>query len=200
MGNLYLARHCKTAWNLEHRIQGRTDIPLCEIGIEEAKMNVGFLEALKISKIYSSPLTRGRQTATIYATALEVPYETRDGLLEMDMGEWEGKTALELSALKPSLYLQWIEDPRNVPLVPGSKEDVFTAQRRILSTILAIYKENDEEKNVLVIIHKYICSLLRCALQGLELNHFKKEIIETTLPQNLSIVSSQVIEKCLSNC
>ncbi|TFE66709.1 phosphoglycerate mutase [Methylacidiphilum sp. Yel] len=200
MGNLYLARHCKTAWNLEHRIQGRTDIPLCEIGIEEAKTNIGLLEALKIGKIYSSPLIRGRQTAAIYATALHVPYETRDGLLEIDMGEWEGKTILELSAQVPSLYLQWIEDPRNVPLVPGSKEDVFRAQRRILSTIFAIYKENDEQKNVLVIIHKYIGSLLRCALQGLELTHFKKEIIETTLPQNLSIVSSEFIEKCLSNC
>ena len=32
---VYLLRHGKTAWNLEGRYQGRSDIPLCEAGKQE---------------------------------------------------------------------------------------------------------------------------------------------------------------------
>ncbi|QSR89683.1 histidine phosphatase family protein [Methylacidiphilum caldifontis] len=194
MGALYFARHCKTAWNLEHRIQGRTDIPLCEVGIEEAKKNSRLIAQLNIGRVYSSPLIRGKQTAQIYAQSLNIPYEIKEELIEMDMGEWEGKTAQELSLLKPSVYLEWIEDPRRVPLVPGSKEDVFSAQKRIVKAVRDVYFQQAKDFNILIILHKYICSLLRCALQNLDLNHFKQEIIESTLPQNVSVDSPKVFE------
>ncbi|WP_048810478.1 histidine phosphatase family protein [Candidatus Methylacidiphilum infernorum] len=194
MGVLYFARHCKTAWNLEHRIQGHTDIPLCEAGIKEAKNNVPIIKNLNITKIYSSPLARGRQTAEIYAQYLGVPQEIRKDLIEMDMGEWEGKTAQELSLFSPSLYLKWIQDPRLVPLVPGSKEDVYSAQRRIVEAVKEIYFKEARLFNVLIILHKYICSLLRCALQNFELSHFKNEIIESTLPQDLAVSSPEFFQ------
>ena len=64
MAWIALVRHGVTDWNLRGIIQGRTDIPLSEIGIKklrETKLCDEFLRA----KWTTSPLQRAMQTAAI---------------------------------------------------------------------------------------------------------------------------------------
>jgi probable phosphoglycerate mutase len=94
-------RHGQTLWNLEHRFQGSTDIPLDEVGIAQAARGASLLAGLAPSRIVSSPLSRASATADALATltALPVAYDPR--LVERFGGSWEGLTGDEIWARFP---------------------------------------------------------------------------------------------------
>ncbi|WP_169566912.1 histidine phosphatase family protein [Sneathiella limimaris] len=89
---LLVIRHGKTEWNLQKKLQGRRDIPLCEEGIEELKTAIIPAE-FQMFEWVSSPLQRAIQTAQILG-ATDLSIENR--LIEMDFGAWEGHTIKEL--------------------------------------------------------------------------------------------------------
>jgi len=64
---LWLVRHGATAWNLERRYQGQSDIPLAPLGRAQACWVGRRLRLEHIRAIYSSDLQRTRETATIIA-------------------------------------------------------------------------------------------------------------------------------------
>lgn len=66
---LVIWRHGRTAWNLEHRFQGQTDVPLDEVGVAQAKAAARMLMALRPQIIVSSNLSRARDTAAPLAAA-----------------------------------------------------------------------------------------------------------------------------------
>ena len=87
---LYVARHGQTRWNSQNRVLGRTDIPLNETGIEQAKGLAEKAASLGIDIIISSPLKRARQTADIVGGALGLNVLADDRLIEFDFGAFEG--------------------------------------------------------------------------------------------------------------
>ncbi|MDX6750262.1 histidine phosphatase family protein [Geminicoccaceae bacterium 1502E] len=87
MRELCLVRHGLTGWNTEGRIQGRTDVPLCEEGRREVRgwrLPPGFERA----RCLSSPLERALETARLLGFA-EPAVDPR--LVEMAWGAWEGE-------------------------------------------------------------------------------------------------------------
>ena len=63
MTKLLLIRHGRSMWNSEGRIQGQVDIPLDEVGVQQAERVARRLQSQPIDAIYSSPLLRARATA-----------------------------------------------------------------------------------------------------------------------------------------
>lgn len=104
---LVLWRHGQTAWNVERRFQGKTDIPLDETGITQADRAARLLSGLRPTAIVSSPLQRAAVTAQALArvTGLDVEFD-RD-LSERDGGEWEGLTAAEIRERYPTEHAIW---------------------------------------------------------------------------------------------
>ena len=87
---LYLMRHGLTDWNREHRLQGKTDIPLNEEGRNMAAAAADEYRDLHIDICYSSPLKRAYETATILLKNRDIPIIIDDRLSEMSFGEYEG--------------------------------------------------------------------------------------------------------------
>ena len=87
---LYIIRHGKTDWNNERKLQGRTDIPLNEEGIEMARRARDEYRNVPFDICYCSPLKRARQTADILLEGRDIPIITDDRLLEMSFGIYEG--------------------------------------------------------------------------------------------------------------
>ncbi|MBT3767674.1 MAG: histidine phosphatase family protein [Rhodospirillaceae bacterium] len=87
----YFLRHGQTDWNLEHRCQGQTDVPLNATGIGQAGDAKARLTDIPIATICCSPLGRARQTAEIVNEALNCRFVVIDGLQECRFGEAEGK-------------------------------------------------------------------------------------------------------------
>ena len=92
---LYVVRHGQTEWNLEHRCQGISDIPLTEKGIKEAEELKELVSGLGIDVVYSSPLSRAIETAKII-TDNQIPINVDDRIIERDWGMNEGMIIDEL--------------------------------------------------------------------------------------------------------
>jgi len=87
---IYIARHGQTDWNIQHKAQGRSDIPLNETGIKQAEALRDTIKDIKFDAVYASPLKRAAKTAEI---ATEGKYEIQfdDRLMERSFGDFEGK-------------------------------------------------------------------------------------------------------------
>ena len=66
-------RHGQTDWNKVGKQQGRMDIPLNATGIEQAHQTAELLKSEPFDRVYSSPLTRARQTAEIICENRDIP-------------------------------------------------------------------------------------------------------------------------------
>lgn len=91
MTELCLIRHGETDWNAQHRIQGRSDIPLNSKGIEQAETVSAHFHPGEWDLAYASPLQRARQTAEIICRAAGIrEIATEDDLMECSFGIAEG--------------------------------------------------------------------------------------------------------------
>ncbi len=93
-----LVRHGQTKANVEQRWQGQGDWDLDEVGYRQAAALGSFYG--KWSSVFSSPLSRARNTAGFLAEAEPVLV---DDLKELHMGEWEGLTTTEIEARWPDV-------------------------------------------------------------------------------------------------
>jgi 2,3-bisphosphoglycerate-dependent phosphoglycerate mutase len=138
MTTLLLARHGETDWNRELRIQGSSDIELNELGRRQAQALAQELTDVDLDAIYSSDLSRARQTAEAVAAthALEVKFDPR--LRERSFGSWEGLTREDIAMFQ--------EGSRH----DGESDDEVRA--RVLEAIEEIARSHPGEQ-VLVVSH-----------------------------------------------
>jgi 2,3-bisphosphoglycerate-dependent phosphoglycerate mutase len=85
---IYLARHGQTDWNVEGRMQGGTDTPLNATGRQQAAALKDHLKNARFDAVYSSTLSRSRETAEIVRG--QVPLTSLAGLGERRFGKFEG--------------------------------------------------------------------------------------------------------------
>ncbi|MBF6414530.1 bifunctional RNase H/acid phosphatase [Nocardia cyriacigeorgica] len=118
-----LLRHGQTELSVERRYSGRGNPPLTALGREQAARAAKMLAAKgDIAAVVSSPLGRAQETAEAAATALGVPMQICDGLIETDFGDWEGLTFAEAVERDPQLHAAWLGDP-SLPAPGGESFD-----------------------------------------------------------------------------
>lgn len=108
---VWFIRHGQTDWNHERRYQGHADIPLNETGRAQAARNGQALKDL-VSEPHrvafvSSPLVRATETLEIVRHAMGLPkkrYALDDRVIEIDLGDWNGKTHEEVAAEDPGVH------------------------------------------------------------------------------------------------
>jgi glucosyl-3-phosphoglycerate phosphatase len=118
---LVLWRHGQTAWNMERRFQGQSDIPLDSAGEQQAERAARLLAALRPDAIFSSDLARARGTAAPLARLTGLSVVPDKDLRERYGGEWEGLTDTEIRARYPVEHAQW--------LPPGGESSAAVAER-----------------------------------------------------------------------
>jgi len=96
---LYVARHGETDWNLAHRLQGWTDRPLDETGRRQAADLAESLKGVRLDAIYSSTLSRSRDTADAVA-ARTMKVTSLPGLRERNYGKFQGGSDTDPEYLK----------------------------------------------------------------------------------------------------
>jgi broad specificity phosphatase PhoE len=98
----YYLRHGETDWNVERRMQGRTDVPLNTNGLAQAARARDLLAGHEIATICTSPLTRARRTAEIVNEKHGRELVVIDELSECGFGPHEGELA-------GAWYGKWLE-------------------------------------------------------------------------------------------
>lgn len=104
---LVLWRHGQTAWNVERRFQGKTDIPLDDTGVQQAQRSARLLAGLHPTTLLSSPLRRAADTAQALAGITGLPIRYDKDLIERDGGVWEGLTSHEIRERYPAEHAAW---------------------------------------------------------------------------------------------
>jgi broad specificity phosphatase PhoE len=155
-----LLRHGQTNWNIDFRLQGVTDIPLNETGIQQARIAGEVLAQAATAGeawdlILSSPLSRARDTAVMVGEAIGLPgVSIEDLLLERSFGEAEGLS-----------HDEWKAKYSDTNHVPGGEtlEQLETRAWVLLQSLL----DNHEGKRVLTVSHgALIRTLLRLVSEG----------------------------------
>lgn len=88
---IYILRHGQTNWNVNGKIQGKQDIELNEVGIQQAYKAKKEFNKLDIDLIMCSPLKRAKQTAEIINEDKNLNIIYKKELIERDLGDFEGK-------------------------------------------------------------------------------------------------------------
>lgn len=89
----YFIRHGQTAWNLENRIQGQTDIPLNNLGIAQVSELKKKLGDIVFTRCFSSDLKRASETAQIMMRGQQAKIVLDTRLRERDFRELEGQSS-----------------------------------------------------------------------------------------------------------
>ncbi|MGP4000427.1 histidine phosphatase family protein [Streptomyces sp. 8N706] len=116
---IVLWRHGQTAWNLERRFQGSTDIELTETGLAQARRSARLLAALQPDAIVASDLKRAATTAAELAAITRLEVEHDPGLRETYAGSWQGLTHEEIVERYGEQYAAW---KRGEPVRRGGGE------------------------------------------------------------------------------
>jgi len=137
---IYYIRHGQTAWNAAGRFQGSQDIPLNDLGREQAAHAGGIMKDL-LSRAerdagsldyVSSPLGRARSTMEFVRGQLGLAPETYaldDRLREIGYGHWEGSTLAEQEASHPEIFAARQTDKWGMP--PPNGESYASVQLRM---------------------------------------------------------------------
>ncbi|MBM3207871.1 MAG: histidine phosphatase family protein [Chlamydiae bacterium] len=146
---IILVRHGETDWNLEGKMQGRTDIPLNETGRNQARLLQKKLVDIDFTIAYSSTLHRAIETAQLAIQGRNIELKYSDKLVERDLGILEGTSwdayAKELPYhLAHNTFIHYKHHPSM-----ESFADVFT---RVSKEIFKIAKEQPNE-TVLIASH-----------------------------------------------
>lgn len=107
-GGVLLARHGETDDNRPPlRFQGWRDTPLNDVGRRQAHELAGRLADRGIASIWSSDLSRARETAEIVDSRLGLGVRLDARLREGNRGRWEGRLFDDVAAAEPELFARW---------------------------------------------------------------------------------------------
>jgi broad specificity phosphatase PhoE len=171
--NLYFLRHGETTYSRTGGYCGALDPELTAEGLLMAQAFADAHRTLEWTAIYVSPMKRTIATAKPLCEAIGMEMQLRDGLKEIQYGEWEGKTSEEVKNNDMDAYVNWLTEPAwNAPT--GGETSVEIASRS--SLVVAEVEAKYPEGNVLIVSHKATIRIMLCSLLGIDLGRYRDRI------------------------
>lgn len=142
-----LVRHGETEWSASGKHTSYTDVPLTESGRRDAERIGARLAGRRFALVLASPRERARETAALagFGGAVEVD----ENLVEVDYGEYEGRTTPEIRTERPG-WSVWTDDS------PGGEtvDQVGERADRVIERVLAV------DGDVAVFAHGHLLRIL----------------------------------------
>ncbi|MBU6214218.1 MAG: phosphoglycerate mutase family protein [Actinomycetales bacterium] len=168
---LVLWRHGRTAWNKERRIQGHADVPLDEVGFEQARRSARVLAGLVPTAIVCSDSVRAVDTAAalVELTGIVPTYDAR--LRETHLGAWEGLTDAQVREQFADEWIAWHRDEPE--LRAGGGETRAEVSLRVCAAIDDALNAQDNGNATLVVVsHGAALRVAMARLMGLPQEHW----------------------------
>jgi phosphoserine phosphatase len=166
---IFLARHGESDWNVEQRFQGHTDRPLTERGREQARALADLVAAEEIDAVYTSPLSRARETAEIVAARAGVEPVELPELREVNTGSWSGLSRAEVEARFPAGFAHW----RSGGSGWEDGESYDEMAERVIGALQKIAEDHPGGR-VLVISHGGPIRAVHAAAEGVSINDYRR--------------------------
>ncbi len=144
---IYFIRHGQTETNKAHRLQGHSDIPLNDVGREQARTAAAWFrtQGITFDLIYSSPLVRAVETARILEP--DVPIITDERIIEIDYGIYEGMDLKDPAPEIVTFFSDFVHNP-----APAGMEALPHIIERF-GAFLEDIRPQAEGKNILISTH-----------------------------------------------
>ena len=162
MRAVYLVRHGQPEKpDITRLCVGRLDLPLSHEGKQQAKALGDYFRPLLCAgesvKVISSPLARCRNTAA----EIFPDHAVMDDFLEVDMGQWTGRSFDDIQKIWPDIYEARGKDILNTA-PPGGESMIQCRTRAIegLQKALSVFPESD----LIIVAHE---GLIRMLVSGL---------------------------------
>jgi probable phosphomutase (TIGR03848 family) len=168
---ILLIRHGENDYVKKNRLAGRiAGVHLNAKGYDQARALAEKLGEAPVKAIYSSPLERAMETALPLAQALGQEVQQRDGLVEVDFGEWQDQRLKALSRTKLWKVVQGLPSRMRFP----GGETFAEAQQRICREIEAIARQYEPKDLVVCVSHSDPIKLAIAYFIGLPLDMFQR--------------------------
>lgn len=187
MTEMWLIRHGQTDWNLKGIYQGHSDIPLNETGIMQAKELAAKLAATRFDALYSSDLTRARDTASIIADVIGLPVHLDSRLREINQGVWEGQTIEEVR-------IKYAPDfSRNPKYILTPRAEGAESLAQVITRMVQAANEYHRQHNggrLLIVTHGLSAAALYAVVNGIPLVDVVKFIPDNGKPMVIHLEDS----------
>ncbi len=176
MTDFLLIRHGETAWNRELRFQGQLDVPLNDMGWQQAerlknRMTQALVawqaQGLTPTHLISSDLLRAQQTAQPVAEVLGHTCILNTGLREQCFGMFEGLRSADIQARHPEAWQRWLAFDAD-DAVEGA-ESMRNFHVRVIDTMQALANQY-AGKRVVVVTHGGVLDMIWRHAQTLPLS------------------------------
>ena len=159
--DIYVIRHGQTSWNVEKRLQGRSDTDLNEVGREAAIRTGKAFREVPFDLVFTSPLKRAKETAVLFLGERKVPVIEDARIQEISFGVYEGLTCgKDNYSIPDPEFLSFFEHPERYQTPPGgeSLEELGARTKAFMEDIM--HRPELQDKTVLVSSHG-------CATRGI---------------------------------
>jgi broad specificity phosphatase PhoE len=165
-----LARHGETNDNIEPiRVQGFRDTPLNDTGRRQAAELAERMSTAGIARLWSSDLSRARETAEIVGARIGLEPRLDPRLREANRGSWEGRLFIDIEREDPEGYAAWRRAGAGFRFPDG--ESLLEQLERVSAAVDDVRK--DGEGPALVVCHGGSIRVMLCAAdpRGLDAFH-----------------------------
>lgn len=169
---LYLVRHGETEYNKYERIQGQgVDSKLNVLGEKQSNALAEYFDRIDLDKIFSSSMTRAKQTAEVIAERKRMSVSSSRELVEMSYGTMEGVDKEEVQADIDKLHKNW--DDGMVTLAPDQGESPVDVYRRANKKMMQLLEAHQGER-LLFVLHGRLLRILLAVWLEMGLNRMSE--------------------------
>lgn len=184
---MILLRHAHSTANLKGVLAGRDNrVALSPRGKREAQDLADFLERYEFDAIYSSPLRRCRESIAPLLERSSATATYLDGLIEMEYGQWSGKSLALLA--KEDLWKSIQSRPSMVRFPRGESFSEMSVRAN-----QAVQEAAQGRKRILVVSHGDVIKSIVAFHLGLALDQFQRISIDPASITTLRLPTSQVL-------
>lgn len=168
---LLLIRHGENDFTKKHKLAGHLPgVHLNERGQKQAQALGEAFKGVPLTAIYSSPLERAVETAKPIAEATRLEVQTEAGLLETNVGKWQGRS---LAVLRLTKYWKVIQNSPSRAQFPEG-ETFYECQSRIVSSLDKIIRKHKPKDIIACVFHADPIKLAVAHYIGLPLDQFQR--------------------------
>lgn len=168
---LLLIRHGENDYTKKHKLAGHLpDVHLNERGQKQAQELADALLHVPIKAIYASPLERAQETAMPIATACRLEVQTEAGLIETNVGKWQGRSLAALRLQKQWKVVQHAPSRAQFP----EGETFYECQSRVVSALDAIVRKHKQHEIIACVFHADPIKLAVAHYIGMPLDQFQR--------------------------
>jgi len=151
MTKIILVRHGHVEGIDPPRFRGRTELPLTDLGVRQARLTAERIErGWKPAAVYTSPMGRCVSTAEAIGLATGAPLRLLEDLNDLDYGAWQWRTYADVKAQAPKLFACWFSAPHLVGFPDGDSLQDLAARA---ADALRLVIERHPERIVVMVGH-----------------------------------------------